>query len=147
MFPICHYFSIMLKLAFVFFVASNITQIDIDDKMAAIFDGDTSTCENIQDSLFKRSYIFFDNIHGIDASIAFNVKVEGLSSCKEQVMLYTLNGSNCGYFKKCKVTNDLAGSHNTCIIECPCDDECKILTMFYSKNGNIHGSVCEISLM
>ena len=49
--------------------------------MAAMFDVNQTTCDNIANVLFCRSEMSIRNIHNVDENVTIDVKVSGLQSC------------------------------------------------------------------
>ena len=62
--------------------------------------------------------------------------------------LYLLvKNESCDYLTSCNVTHDLATSDNSCIVKCPCEENCDILAFIYSSSNDASGMVCEIKLL
>ena len=124
----------------------NITIVDADSKIAALFDGNNTTCGNIQDILTIRSYLKVSKLNNISGSLTFDIQFLGLRSCLDYELIYIVfNGDSCNYVKSCNVTHDLA-ARNRCIVSCShCYDTCDVVVSLYSLTNNINGSVCEVS--
>ena len=122
--------------------------VHIPTNMVALFDGKVDSCTNIKDVLASRSYIKIDKNDTISGNVTFEVKVQGLNSCMDYEFLYVLvKNAPCDFVRSCNVIHDLAPSHNSCIIRCPCEDNCDIVVVIYSLSTNITGSVYEIMLL
>ena len=124
------------------------TGLEISDRMAAMFDGNLTTCDIIADAMSYRYDFFIENIHSVDGNIMIDVKVSGLQSCTDYYFIHhTISEMKCRTLKACTITHDFALSHNTCIVSCPCVNMCKITAVLYSNNGHSHGAVCEVGLL
>ena len=53
---------------------------DVDSKMTALFDGDSETCNNIQDIITIRSYLKVSKLNINSGSLTFDIKILGLNS-------------------------------------------------------------------
>ena len=125
------------------------TLVDVDPKMAALFDGDSGTCNNTQEILDCISFLKISRLNGLNGTLTFDVKVLGLDSCLNYEFVYVvLNNGVCDYMKSCNVTHDLAVSHNSCIVSCPhCNDTCDMLVNLYNVSSEVRGSICEVNLL
>ena len=129
-------------------IVFNMTMVGTPANMAAIFDGNGDSCSNISEIIGYRSYIKTNRIDSIPGNVAFDVKVQGLNSCFDYEFLYVLvKNDSCDFVRSCNVTHNLATSHNSCIIQCPCEDNCDIVVVIYSLMTSVVGSVCEIMLL
>ena len=138
-----------MQYSFLFYIVEfNMTTVAIDSKMAALFDGNNDTCEDIQDIVTKRSDLKLTKLNNVVGTVAFDVKVQGLNSCSSYGFVYALvKNDSCDFVRSCNVTHDLATSHNSCIVNCPCEENCFILAFLYSSSNNASGIVCEIKLL
>ena len=126
----------------------NMTMVDTSTNMAAIFDGNDNSCSNIDEVIASPSYLKTNKINTSLGNVVFDVKVHGVTSCLNYEFLFVLvKNEPCDFVRSCNVTHDLATSHNSCIINCPCDDNCDIVAMIYSIITNVVGSLCEIILL
>ena len=125
------------------------TTVDVDPKMAALFDGDIGTCNNTQEILGRISFLKVSKLKGLDGNLTFDVKVLGLDSCLNYEFVYVLfNDGTCDYMKSCNVTYDLARSQNSCIVSCHhCSDTCNMLVNLYNVSSEAGVSICEINLL
>ena len=106
-------------------VVFNMTMVDIPTKMSDMFDGDADFSINISDTMSYRSYIKASRIDNYSGNVIFDVKVQGVNSCLDYEFLFVLvkNGS-CDFVRSCNVLHNLATSHKSCIVHCPCEDDC-----------------------
>ena len=134
-----------MQYSFLFYIVEfNMTTVAIDSKMAALFDGNSSSCENIQDIVTKRSDLKLTKLNNDIRTVAFDVKVQGLNSCSNYEFLYVLvKNYPCNFVRSCNVTT----SPNSCIVNCPCEDNCHILAFLYGSSNDASGMVCEIKLL
>ena len=126
----------------------NMTTTAIDSKMAALFDGNSSTCENIQSIVTKRSDFKVTKLNNVMGTILFDIMVPGLNSCPNYGFLFVLvENEQCDFVRSCNVTHDLATSHSSCIVSCTCEDDCDIVVMIPILITHVVGSMCEIMLL
>ena len=115
--------------------------------MAALFDGNSSTCESIQNIVRSESTVQLTKLNNVMGTVTFDIMVRGLNSYSNYEFVYVLvKNDPCDFVRSCNVTHNLATSHNSCIVNCPCEDNCHILNFLYSSNTEISGTVCEIKL-
>ena len=123
------------------------TTVAVNSKMVALFDGNSSSCENIQDIVNMRWDLKVTKLNNVMGTVAFDIMVRGLNSCSNYKFLYVrVKNDPCRYVRSCNVTHNLATSHNSCIVNCPCEDDCDILAFLYSSGAEMGGAVCEIKL-
>ena len=137
-----------LQYLVIFYIAEfNMTAVDVDSKMVALFDENSSTCENIQDIVRSQSTVQLRKLN-VMGTATFDVMVRGLALCSNYNFLYVLvKNEPCDFVRSCNVTHDLATSHNICVVNCPCEDNCDILADFFSSSNQMSGTVCEIKLL
>ena len=74
--------------------------------------------------------------------MVFDVKVQGMNSCLDYDFIHVIHkGISCDFVRPCNVLHDLATSHNSCIVNCPGEDNCHIVVMIHSLMTNVVGSV------
>ena len=122
--------------------------VDVQTNMAAMFDGNGDSCSNIDDIRAYISYIKTNKINTIPGNVVFDVKVQGVNSYLDYEFLYVLvKNEQCDFVRSCNVAHDLATSHNSCIVNCPCEDNCDIVVMIHSLITNVMALLCEIMLL
>ena len=126
----------------------NMTMVNIPTKMSDMFDGSSDSCINISDITSYRSYIKTSRVDNYSGNVIFDVKVHGVTSCLNYEFLFVLvKNELCDFVRSCNVTHDLATSNNSCIVHCPCEDNCDIVLVIYSLITYTVGSVCEMTLL
>ena len=107
--------------------------VQTNSKMGSIFDEDVGTCADINDIMFLKSNININNNTDIGNAI-FKVIVHNITSCSDyQFMNVVMKSELCDYMKPCKLVDDSVTSHNSCIVSCPCDGNCDITIVLYSR--------------
>ena len=62
-------------------------------------------------------------------------------------MYVLVTNEPCNFVRFCNVTHYLATSHNSCIVNCSCEENCDILAFLYGSSNDASGMVCEIKLL
>ena len=62
-------------------------------------------------------------------------------------MYVLITNESCNFVRSCNVLHNLATSHNSCIIQCPCEDDCDIVVVIYSLTTYVVGLIYEIMLL
>ena len=129
-------------------VVLNMTMVDGPANMAAMFDGNGDSCTNNNDIIDSQSHLKSNMIDSNPGNVAFDVKVQGVNLCSDYEFLYALvKDEPCDFVRSCNVTHVLGTSHNSCIVNCHCEDNCDIVVIIHSLITTAVGSVCEIMLL